>query len=174
MVDVGSKPVTSRTAIAEGRVRVSPRTLALITSGKMPKGDVVATARLAGIMAAKRTGELIPLCHPLGLDSVEIDFHVGTDEVQITATARVAARTGVEMEALTAVAVAALTLYDMCKSVDKAMTIDGIRLLVKTGGSSGEYRAKPARTVKKNPTSPSRSPAKVPATTKLARRRPST
>jgi cyclic pyranopterin phosphate synthase len=141
MVDVGAKPVTSRRAVASGAVRMKPETLALITSGGVAKGDVLAVARVAGIMAAKKTGELIPLCHPLGLDSVAVELEPsGPDTLAITATATVNGRTGIEMEALTAVSVAALTVYDMCKAVDKNMTISDIRLEEKSGGRSGDYR----------------------------------
>lgn len=141
MVDVGAKPVTERRAVASGVVRMKPATLKLITSGQLPKGDVLAVARIAGIMAAKKTGELIPLCHPLGLDSVSVDLApAGPETLAITATATVTGKTGVEMEALTAVSVAALTVYDMCKAVDKDMTVGDIRLDEKTGGRSGHYR----------------------------------
>jgi cyclic pyranopterin phosphate synthase len=141
MVDVGGKPVSERTARASGFVRMAPDTLALIRDRKLAKGDVLEVARLAGIMAAKRTAELIPLCHPLPLDAVTIDFDF-PDEATLTiaAEARVTARTGVEMEALTAVSVAALTVYDMCKSVDRGMTIAAIRLEEKSGGKSGHWR----------------------------------
>lgn len=142
MVDVGDKPVTQRSATAEARVRMQPATLALISEGRLPKGDVFAVARIAGIQAAKRTGELIPLCHPLMLSSVNVELQPeAPDAVRITATCKLAGQTGVEMEALTAVSVAALTLYDMCKAVDKGMVIETVRLLEKTGGKSGEYRA---------------------------------
>jgi cyclic pyranopterin monophosphate synthase len=141
MVDVGAKPVTHRRAVASGEVRMSPATLALLTAGDVPKGDVLAVARVAGIMAAKKTGELIPLCHPLGLDSVTVDLTpAGPDTLRITATTTVTGRTGIEMEALTAVSVAALTVYDMCKAVDKDMTIGEIRLDEKSGGRSGDYK----------------------------------
>lgn len=141
MVDVGGKPVTARRAVASGTVTMKPETLALITSGGIAKGDVFAAARIAGIMAAKKTGELIPLCHPLGLDSVEVDLEAtGPGTLTITATASVTGKTGVEMEALTAVSVAALTVYDMCKAADKKMTIGDIRLEAKSGGRSGDYR----------------------------------
>lgn len=140
MVDVGGKPVTARRAVASGAVRMKPETLALITSGRVAKGDVLAAARIAGIMAAKKTGELIPLCHPLGLDSVAVELTPdGPETLVITATATVTGKTGVEMEALTAVSVAALTVYDMCKAVDKEMTITDIRLEAKSGGRSGDY-----------------------------------
>jgi cyclic pyranopterin phosphate synthase len=142
MVDVGAKPDTVREATARGRVHLLPATLDLIRSGGVAKGDVVAVARLAGIMAAKRTSDLIPLCHPLPITSVEVEIDPATDAsaLDIEATARVVGKTGVEMEALTAVSVAALTIYDMCKAVDRAMTIDAIRLVHKQGGKSGEFR----------------------------------
>ena len=144
MVDIGAKPITRRTALAEGFISLRRSTLEAIADNKVPKGEVLSTARLAGIMAAKRTGELIPLCHPLAIDSVEVDFDLpelspsGNKPVnlRIKATAGISAKTGVEMEALTAVAVAALTVYDMCKAIDKSMVIGGIRLLNKTGGTS--------------------------------------
>jgi cyclic pyranopterin phosphate synthase len=140
MVDVGQKPVTARMARASGRVQMQPDTLAQIRQGQMAKGDVLAVARLAGIMAAKQTGTLIPLCHPLGLDAVNVDFHFPDDKsVQVEAVVRVTARTGVEMEALTAVSVAALTIYDMCKAVDRGMTIQQIQLEEKSGGRSGHF-----------------------------------
>jgi cyclic pyranopterin monophosphate synthase len=142
MVDVGAKAETARVATARGRVRMLPETLALVLRGGVAKGDVIAVARLAGIMAAKRTGELIPLCHPLPITSVDVD--VTPDEaasaLDIEATARIVGRTGVEMEALTAVSVAALTIYDMCKAVDRGMTIEAVRLVYKAGGKSGEFR----------------------------------
>jgi cyclic pyranopterin monophosphate synthase len=141
MVDVSAKPVTVRSARASGLVRMEPATLRLIEDRRLSKGDVFEVARLAGIMAAKRTGDLIPLCHPLGLDSVEISFAVldpGT--IRIEASVKVEARTGVEMEALTAVSIAALTVYDMCKAVDRGMAIDQVRLEEKAGGRSGPYR----------------------------------
>jgi cyclic pyranopterin phosphate synthase len=141
MVDVGGKPVTARRAVASGTVTMKPETLTLITSGGIAKGDVFAAARIAGIMAAKKTGELIPLCHPLGLDSVEVNLDAtAPGTLTITATASVTGKTGVEMEALTAVSVAALTVYDMCKAADKEMTIGDIRLEAKSGGRSGDYR----------------------------------
>jgi len=141
MVDVSTKPVTTRRAVASGEVRMLPATLALVTGGDLPKGDVLAVARVAGIMAAKKTGELIPLCHPLGVDSVVVDLHPsGPDTLRIVATVSVTGRTGVEMEALTAVSVAALTVYDMCKAVDKEMTISAIQLDEKSGGRSGDYK----------------------------------
>jgi cyclic pyranopterin phosphate synthase len=140
MVDTSAKPETERLARASGRVRMAAATLALIRDKGMAKGDVLEVARLAGIMAAKKTGELIPLCHPLPLNSVTIDFQfVEPDAVHIEATAKVVGRTGVEMEALAAVSVAALTIYDMCKSVDKAMVIEAIQLEEKSGGRSGHF-----------------------------------
>jgi len=143
MVDVGDKAETSRSATAEGYVRMLPETLALIRAGDAKKGDVIGTARLAGIMAAKKTADLIPLCHPLMLTKVTLDI-VEDDSLpglRITATARVTGKTGVEMEALTAVSVACLTIYDMAKAVDRGMEIGGIRLMEKIGGKSGHYRA---------------------------------
>lgn len=142
MVDVGAKADTERTATARGRVRLQPATLALIAQGQVAKGDVLAVARIAGIMAAKRVGELIPLCHPLPITAVEVEIELdhAASTVEIEATARLVGKTGVEMEALTAVSVAALTLYDMCKAVDRGMTIDAVRLVHKRGGKSGEYR----------------------------------
>lgn len=140
MVDTGGKPETAREARASGKVRMLPTTLALIRDRKLAKGDVLEVARLAGIMAAKRTGELIPLCHPLPITAVAIDFHFeGDDTLVLSATVRVVGRTGVEMEALTAVSVAALTVYDMCKSADRAMVIEQIRLEEKSGGKSGHF-----------------------------------
>ncbi|HEY4308582.1 MAG TPA: cyclic pyranopterin monophosphate synthase MoaC [Pirellulales bacterium] len=141
MVDVSAKPVTTRMARASGRVRMARETLALVRDRRVAKGDVLEVARLAGIMAAKRTSDLIPLCHPLGLDSVEVAFEFPDDEsILISATARLAARTGVEMEALVAVSVAALTIYDMCKGVDRGLEIGPIRLEEKLGGRSGHYQ----------------------------------
>lgn len=141
MVDVGGKPVTPRMARASGQVRMEPGTLTRIQHRELSKGDVLEVARLAGIMAAKRTGELIPLCHPLGLDAVEIGYGFPDERtVRIECQVRVTARTGVEMEALTAVSVAALTIYDMCKAIDRGMTIEAIRLEEKTGGKSGHFR----------------------------------
>ncbi|NLS76669.1 MAG: cyclic pyranopterin monophosphate synthase MoaC [Chloroflexi bacterium] len=141
MVDVGDKAVTQREAVAGGEVLMQPGTLALIQQGGMPKGDVLAVARVAGIMAAKRTAELIPLCHPLPITAVAVDFRPDEARSAMLVTARVkcAGVTGVEMEALTAVSVAALTIYDMCKAVDRGMRIDNIRLLRKSGGRSGEW-----------------------------------
>ena len=142
MVDVSDKDVTSRTAIAEGFIAMAPETLTLIETGTAKKGDVLATARIAGIMAAKRTHELIPLCHPLAITKATVSFAPSHDPVgiHVTAEVRVAGQTGVEMEALTAVSVACLTLYDMLKAADKAMTIGNVRLLEKTGGRSGVWR----------------------------------
>jgi cyclic pyranopterin phosphate synthase len=146
MVDVSDKPVTARTAIAEGFVTMKPETLALLNRGDAPKGDVLATARIAGIMAAKRTHELIPLCHPLALAKVTVDLETnsGPPGVRVVAEVKTTGRTGVEMEALTAVSVTCLTLYDMLKAVDRAMTFERIRLIEKSGGRSGDYRAAPA------------------------------
>jgi cyclic pyranopterin monophosphate synthase len=143
MVDVSDKATTARVAIAGGSVVMQKTTLDLILAGGVKKGDVLSVARLAGIMGAKRTSELIPLCHPLGLDSVTIELACdpARNAVDITATCKITGRTGVEMEALTAVAVAALTIYDMCKAVDRGMTISDIRLLHKSGGKSGIYEA---------------------------------
>jgi len=143
MVDVSEKAVTSRTAVAEGFVAMAPETLDMILEGNAPKGDVLATARLAGIMGAKKTSELIPLCHPLPLAQVVLDFTPSREPsgLRVEATAKVDGKTGVEMEALTAVTVACLTLYDMCKAVDRAMSFSGIRLVEKTGGRSGDFRA---------------------------------
>lgn len=141
MVDVGAKPETQRVARASGFVRMQPATLALIRDRKLSKGDVLEVARLAGILAAKKTPELIPLCHSLPLTSVTIDFaFMEPDALRIEATVAVFGRTGVEMEALTAVSVSALTVYDMCKSADRGMTIEQIRLEEKTGGKSGHYQ----------------------------------
>ena len=140
MVDVSAKADTEREAVAAGRVRMAPETLALIASGGVPKGDVIATARLAGIMAAKRTHELIPLCHPLLLTDIDVELTPDESDslLHIRATVRTTGKTGVEMEALTAVSVAALTVYDMCKAVDRAMRVEDVRLLRKRGGKSGE------------------------------------
>jgi cyclic pyranopterin monophosphate synthase len=143
MVDVSAKDETARVAVAGGRVRMRAETLARVRAGSVGKGDVLAVARLAGIMAAKRTADLIPLCHPLALTSVEVDLvaNEDTSAVEITATCRLRGRTGVEMEALTAVAVAALTVYDMCKAIDRGMVVEDVRLLHKSGGKSGTYEA---------------------------------
>lgn len=141
MVDVTEKSMTTREAVAEARVRMQPGTLKMIQEGGHPKGDVFAVARIAGIMAAKKTHELIPLCHPLLLTSVKVELSAeGDDVVHIESRCKLAGQTGVEMEALTAASVAALTIYDMCKAVDKGMTIEAVRLLEKTGGKSGHYR----------------------------------
>ncbi|WP_323991074.1 cyclic pyranopterin monophosphate synthase MoaC [Nguyenibacter sp. L1] len=141
MVDVSAKPATARQATARGRVTMRPETLALILSGGVPKGDVLAVSRIAGIMAAKKTADLVPLCHPLPLTSVRVELAATADGagVEITAHVGTTGQTGVEMEALTAVSVAALTLYDMCKAVDRDMTIEAICLVRKTGGRSGPY-----------------------------------
>jgi cyclic pyranopterin phosphate synthase len=143
MVDVSAKPATERTAVAEGRVVMSKATLELIVSGNAKKGDVLGTARIAGIMAAKRTHELIPLCHPLALSQVEVDVtpDAKLPGVNVRARVKVSGKTGVEMEALTAVSVACLTIYDMVKAVERGMRIEGIRLVEKSGGRSGHYRA---------------------------------
>ncbi len=141
MVDVGGKAETHRVAIAKGAIRMNAATLAAIAAGNAPKGDVLGTARIAGIMAAKKTGDLIPLCHPLSLDAVNIDFELVEDGVECTATASLTGKTGIEMEALTAVSVALLTVYDMAKALDKGMVIEGVRLIEKRGGKSGTWRA---------------------------------
>ncbi len=142
MVDVTSKAATSREAVAESIVRMLPATLELIQQGGHAKGDVFAVARIAGIMAAKRTHELIPLCHPLMLTSIKVELIAqAPDAVRITARCKLAGQTGVEMEALTAASIAALTLYDMCKAVDKGMVIEATRLLTKTGGKTGDFQA---------------------------------
>lgn len=143
MVDVSEKAVTTRTAVAKARIVMQPATLQMIEAGTAGKGDVLGVARLAGVMAAKRTADLIPLCHPLPLAAVGIDFSVDTEgsAVEITASCRVNARTGVEMEALTAAAIAALTIYDMCKAADRGMHIEAVRLVRKAGGASGPFEA---------------------------------
>lgn len=142
MVDVSAKPSTTRIAVARGRVVMAPATLDTIRQGGIGKGDVLGVARLAGIMGAKRTAELIPLCHPLPLSSVKVDLvPAGPDAVDIEATAKTTGQTGVEMEALTAVSVAALTVYDMCKAIDRGMRIEAIRLVRKEGGKSGLWEA---------------------------------
>lgn len=145
MVDVSQKSITSREAVASGRVYMKPETLKLIVEGNMPKGDVLSTARIAGIMAAKRTSELIPMCHQVPLDEVKLELLHNQQKscIDIRATARCSWKTGVEMEALTAASAAGLTIYDMCKAVDKEMVIGDIKLLRKTGGKSGEYVRKP-------------------------------
>ena len=140
MVDVGEKSVTQRTAIARGFVRLNHQTLAMIKDNKLSKGDVLAIAELAGIMGAKQTANLIPLCHPLGLDHVSVRLSIEAQGIAIEAECRLTAKTGVEMEAMTAVSVAALTIYDMCKSVDKAITIENIQLCYKSGGKSGIFQ----------------------------------
>jgi len=142
MVDVGDKPATDRRAVARAVVRMSPGTAATVLAGDAPKGDVLGTARIAGILAAKRTGELIPLCHPLGLDHVDIDAEVdaAAGTVTLTAEARVTARTGVEMEAMTAASVAALTVYDMVKALERGVEIASIALVEKSGGRTGTWR----------------------------------
>jgi cyclic pyranopterin phosphate synthase len=143
MVDVSAKPATERVAVAEGRVVMAPKTLAIVRKGNAKKGDVLGTARIAGIQAAKRTHELIPLCHPLPISQIEVDIEPDAKLPGVTVTARVkvAGKTGVEMEALTAVSVACLTIYDMVKAVERGMRIEGIRLIEKSGGRSGHYRA---------------------------------
>ena len=143
MVDVSDKAVTSRTAIAEGFVAMSAATLALVEKGEAKKGDVLATARIAGIMAAKKTHELIPLCHPLAITKATVDFEVSAKPVgiKVRAEVKVGGQTGVEMEALTAVSVACLTIYDMLKAAEKSMRIEGVHLVEKTGGKSGSWRA---------------------------------
>ena len=144
MVDVSAKPATERTAVAEGRVVMSKATLELIGSGNAKKGDVLGTARIAGIMAAKRTSELIPLCHPLGLSKVTVDIEPDSKlpGLIVQATVKVTGPTGVEMEALTAVSVACLTVYDMVKAVERGIRIEGIHLVEKSGGKSGRYRSR--------------------------------
>ena len=141
MVDVTAKTVTKRTAVAAGALMTTPEVVGLISAGGLPKGDALATARVAGIQAAKRTSELVPLCHQLALTGVDVDFHIAESAVEITATVRSTDRTGVEMEALTAVSVACLTLFDMLKAIDKGMRIDGVRVLSKSGGRSGDWKA---------------------------------
>lgn len=143
MVDIGGKSATERRAVASGRIAMSAEALAAIRDGNAPKGDVLAAARIAGIMAAKRTGELIPLCHPLALEAVTVDFALEENAIRATATALLTGKTGVEMEAMTAVSVALLTIYDMAKAVDKGMVIGEVRLIEKTGGKSGDWRAVP-------------------------------
>jgi cyclic pyranopterin monophosphate synthase len=143
MVDVSPKPATERVAVAAGFVRMSAATLDLVLSGNAKKGDVLGAARIAGIMAAKKTHELIPLCHPLAISNVEIDITAGRDGLAVRATVKVTGQTGVEMEALTAVSVACLTVYDMVKAVERGVTIEAIRLVEKRGGKSGHYRTPP-------------------------------
>ena len=141
MVDVGGKPATPRIAVASGRIRMSAEALAAIREGDVPKGDVLAAARIAGIMAAKKTAELIPLCHPLSLDAVTVEFTFEDDAVRATATASLTGKTGVEMEAMTATSIALLTIYDMAKALDKGMVIEDMRLIEKRGGKSGTWQA---------------------------------
>ena len=143
MVDVGHKPESNRTAIATGKIEMLPETLRLIQAGEHKKGDVIGVARIAGIMAAKKTAELIPLCHPIGLDKISVDFEVNEREnaVNCRVLTKTRSQTGVEMEALTAVQIALLTIYDMCKAVDRSMTMSNIRLLEKSGGTSGDWEA---------------------------------
>ncbi len=141
MVDVGGKAETRRVAVASGRIRMSPKALAAIRDRDVPKGDVIAAARIAGIMAAKKTAELIPLCHPLALDAVTLDFTLEDGAVNASATAAMTGRTGVEMEAMTACSIALLTIYDMAKALDKGMVIEQVRLLSKSGGKSGDWFA---------------------------------
>lgn len=143
MVDVGDKDVTEREATAAASIKMAPETLKLIQDGDAKKGDVLGVARLAGIMAAKKTADLIPLCHPLALSNVTVDFIINQDEsmIEVQASCKLKGRTGVEMEALTAASIAALTIYDMCKAVDRGMTILNTRLLKKSGGKSGAYEA---------------------------------
>ena len=141
MVDVGGKAATQRVAIASGRIRMSAVALAAIRDGDVPKGDVLAAARIAGIMAAKKTAELIPLCHPLALDTVGVDFGFEDGALRVSATAALTGKTGVEMEALTAASVALLTIYDMAKALDKGMVIEDLRLIEKRGGKSGDWKA---------------------------------
>ena len=143
MVDVGAKATTAREAVASGRIDMSPEAATAIAQGLVKKGDVLAVARVAGIMAAKRTADLIPLCHPIALSAVALDFALDDKGVTGTATARTAGQTGVEMEALTAASVALLTIYDMAKALDKAMVIGNVRLEAKTGGKSGDWRRTP-------------------------------
>lgn len=141
MVDISAKAATIREAVAEGRIAMSAEAFAAIREGAVKKGDVLATARIAGIMAAKKTSELIPLCHPLALSKVAVDFEFEKDAIRVIALARLTGQTGVEMEAMTAASVALLTIYDMAKAIDKAMVISSVRLLSKSGGKSGDYRA---------------------------------
>jgi cyclic pyranopterin phosphate synthase len=152
MVDVGAKAVTHREATAEAVIRMKPETLAMIVEGRAPKGDVFAVARIAGIQAAKRTADLIPLCHPLPITKVAVELEPGDAEVRITATCATDGKTGIEMEALTAAATAALALYDMCKAVDRGMEIASVRLLEKSGGASGTWRRddRPRTTLKED------------------------
>jgi cyclic pyranopterin phosphate synthase len=144
MVDVGAKEISTRTAVASARIRIGAELRAILASKKLPKGDALGVARIAGIMAAKKTSELIPLCHPLFLDGIEVDVTLEKRGVSVRATVSTTGRTGVEMEALTAVSVAALAFYDMCKAVDRGMVIERVRLEEKRGGQSGTYRRKKA------------------------------
>lgn len=141
MVDVGGKGETVRRAVAAGAVTMAPEAYRMVRSGTMAKGDVLGVARIAGIMAAKRTGDLIPMCHPLGLEAVSIEFAYEEGAIRVTATASLTGKTGVEMEAMTAASIALLTIYDMAKSIDKSMVIEGVRLIAKTGGKSGNWTA---------------------------------
>jgi cyclic pyranopterin phosphate synthase len=141
MVNIGGKAPTRRVAVAGGRIRMASAALDAIRDGAVPKGDVLAAARIAGIMAAKKAAELIPLCHPLALDAVTVDFTIGQDSVEVVASASLKGKTGVEMEALTAASIALLTIYDMAKAIDKGMVIEAVRLLEKQGGKSGEWKA---------------------------------
>lgn len=144
MVDISEKPITRREAFAKGSVYMKPETLKLIQDKKIPKGDVFSVARVAGIMAAKKTSELIPMCHPLNITSIDINFHLDSkkNKVDIKARVKITGQTGVEMEALTSVSVAALTIYDMCKAVDKEMVLSDIMLMEKRGGKSGDFKRK--------------------------------
>ena len=139
MVDIGSKEVTQREAVVEGIVSLSQKVILAIRKNRIPKGDCLEAARLAGILAAKKTPSLIPLCHPISIEYAQVDFLMGKNQIKITSTVRAKAKTGLEMEALTATAIAALTIYDMCKPLDKNIVISGIKLLKKTGGKSGTY-----------------------------------
>lgn len=143
MVDVGAKAETARTAVASGFIRIEASALERIRAGDAPKGDVLGTARIAGIMAAKRTSDIIPMCHPLMLDAINLDLDYAADGIQVVATASLTGKTGVEMEAMTAVSAALLTIYDMAKALDKGMVIERIRLIAKSGGKSGDWRAAP-------------------------------
>jgi cyclic pyranopterin monophosphate synthase len=141
MVDVGGKAETARLAVASGRIRISAEALEAVRNGNAPKGDVLGTARIAGILAAKKTGDLIPMCHPLALDAVNLKFAFEDDGIRATATASLTGKTGVEMEAMTATCIALLTIYDMAKALDKGMVIEEVRLIEKRGGKSGHWRA---------------------------------
>lgn len=160
MVDVTAKPVTFRQAVARGEILARPETVARVAGGLVPKGNVFEAARIAGIMAAKGTGSIIPLCHPLGITGVEVSFAVGRDRIEVEVSVSTAGRTGVEMEALTGTSVALLTIYDMCKAVDKGMVISNVRLAKKTGGRSGVYvREEGGRKTTKTPRTPRRQKA---------------